>query len=331
MAKKNILTKIGPIAVLFILSPIIAELLSGSTPASRAEQLIFESVFYGSAALLIREFVRRYKLGWFSIILLGFAFGIIEEGLLLQSAFNPHFLNYDIAFGRLWGVNWVWSEIIICNHAIWSITMPVLFAELIFPVRKAEAWLSKLGIVIFAILYLLSSSAFYTTFYKMSGFTTSLIHYAVAGFLAAGIILLAANLPDKPLAKYQIKTPPRFVIGIISFFASLLWLNLLSLVFKKDPGVPAWFVEFAGVVILSVLLGFILGWINSKWDNIHRFSLGCGTLYAGMVFGLIILIQSKNNLDIICQIVFILITSVLVILLGRRILNNESQQTIEKV
>jgi len=312
--------------VLFSLSPIIAELLSGSTPASRAEQLIFESFFYGSAALLVREFVRRNMLGWFSIILLGFAFGIIEESLLLQSAFNPNFLNFDISFGRSWGVNWLWSEIIIINHAIWSITIPILFAELIFPDRRSQPWLSKLGIGIFVILFLLSSYAFYTIFYKMSGFTTSWIHYTLAGLLATGIILVATNLRVKLLVKYHLKTPPVLVIGIISFIVSAAWLNLLSLVFKKDPGLPAWLAELTGIMILSVSLFFILGWINSKWKDIHRFALACGALYAGMSVGLIILIQSKNNLDITCQIGFILITSILIVLLRKYIFKDDFQQ-----
>ena len=326
MQKKDLYNKIGPVLILFILSPVIAEVFSGSTPASRIEQLIFESVFYGSAALLIREFARRYKLGWFSIILLGLAFGIFEEGLLLQSAFNQHFLNYDISFGRLWGVNWVWSEIIIINHAIWSITIPVIFTELIFPDRKNQPWLGKLGIVIFVILFLLSSYAFYNTFYKMSGFSTSWIHYSLAGLLAAGIILTATYLPVKPLVKYHFKTPPALVIGLISFIVSSGWLNLLSLVFKKEPGVPAWLVESCGLLIISILLFFILGWLNNEWNDIHRFSLACGALYAGMVFGLITLIQSKNNLDITCQICFILIVSILIVLLRKRLLKRYLQQ-----
>jgi hypothetical protein len=325
MEKNNLFNRISPILVLFFLSPLIAELLSGSTPASRAEQLIFESILYGPAALLIREFVRRYKLGWFSIILLGFSFGIIEECLLLQSAFNPHFLNYDISFGRLWGVNWVWSEIIIINHAIWSITLPVLFAEFIFPDRKNQPWLNKTGIGIFVILFLLSSYAFYTTFYKMSGFTTSWMHYTVAGILAAGMILIATKVPVKPLFKYHIKTPSALIIGIISFLVSSLWLNLLSLVFKKVPWVPAWLVGLSGIIIVSVLLLIIIGWINDKWDDIHRFSLASGALYAGMVFGFIILIQSRNTLDIICQIGFILIVSILIVLRRKQLFNSDFQ------
>jgi hypothetical protein len=322
----KLLNKIGPILVLFVLSPVIAELFSGSTPVSRAEQLFFESLFYGSGALLIRELVRRFQLGWFSIILLGFAFGIIEEGLLLQSAFNPHFLNLDISFGRLVGVNWAWAEIITINHSIWSITIPVFFAELIFQNRKNQSWLNKFGVGIFAVLFLLSSYGFYTVFYKMSGFTTSWIHYTITGLLAAGIILTAISLPLKPLVKYKIKTPSALIIGIISLFVSLIWLNLLSMVFKKDPVMPAWLVELSGILIVSGMLILISGWINSKWNDIHRFSLACGALYAGMIFGLIILIQSRNKLDISCQTGIILSVSILMILFRKSLLNRNFQQ-----
>ena len=136
MTKSNVLSRYGHILVLFILPVVIAELFSGSTPVSRAEQLVLEMFFYGPAALLIREIVRRNRLGWFSILLFGIAFGVIEECILLQSVFNPHFLNNDMTLGRRWGVNWVWAEIIIVYHAVWSITVPIFFAELLFPAKK---------------------------------------------------------------------------------------------------------------------------------------------------------------------------------------------------
>jgi len=203
--------------------------------------------------------------------------------------------------------------------------MPVLFAELIFPTRKNQPWLSKFGVATFAVLFLLSSFGFYSIFYKMSGFTTSWVHYTVSGLLAAVIILTASNFPVKPLVKYKLKTPPPWVVGIISFVLSFSWLNLLSLVFIKEPGVPAWLVELSGILFISVLLFSVLGWINSNWNDNYRFSLGCGALYAGLIFGLVILIQSKNNLDINCQIVFILVVSIFIFLRRKSLLNSELQ------
>jgi hypothetical protein len=51
--------------------------------------LVVLAPMYGGGALLIREVVRRRGLGWPSIILLALACGVLEEGLITQSLFNP--------------------------------------------------------------------------------------------------------------------------------------------------------------------------------------------------------------------------------------------------
>lgn len=322
MNKRNKFSGIGPIIVLFILSPVIAELLFGSTPASRAVQLIFESLFYGSGALLIREVARRNQLGWTSIILLGIAFGTLEECILLQSAFNPTFLGNDLSFGRAWGVNWVWTEYIIGYHAIWSITIPVLLTELIFPDRKAEPWLSRWGIWLTSIIFALSCAAFYSTFYKMSGFSSTLVHYLIAGSLVLCFIGISFYLPEQPLLKHKLKTPAPVFVGIIAFAGSILWLYLFSLIFKHDSGLPSWIVQLSGIFILFPLVYLISGWSRQNWKDIHRFSLASGALMASMLFGLFVLMQMNNQLDQICQVIFILITIALLIALKKRRLNS---------
>jgi len=304
MAMKNSFSNIKPILSLFILSPLIAELLFGSTPASRSFQLIFETFFYGSGVLLIREIARRRGLGWISIILLGIAFGIIEECILLQTAFNPNFLGNDLTFGRAGGVNWVWAEYIIGYHAIWSITIPILITELIFHSKSTRPWLSKTGIGITAVIYLLSCVAFYSTFVKMTGFTTSFVHYSIAGILALSLIVLSLWLPNKMSFKSFPKTPSLFVIG--------------------GAGLSPWMVELSGLLIVMILYFLISGCVRQNWNNTHRFSLAFGGLMASMVFGLITLVQAGNQLDIICQMIFILITTVLMVLLKKRLLKSEA-------
>jgi hypothetical protein len=322
MSIKNNLTKLGPILVLFILSPIIAELLFGSTPASRATQLILESIFYGSGALLVREFARRNKLGWISIIILGIAFGVIEECVSLQSAFNPKFLGLDLSFGRFWGVNWVWAEIIIGYHAVWSITIPILISELLFPQRKTQPWLNRSGIAIFGILFALSTFAFHSFFYKMSGYSASGIQYLVAVLLVVGLIILSTRIPFKPLVNYSIKTPSVFIVGLSAFVGSALWFVLLSLIFRQGSGLPAWSVQLSGVIIIACILFLTLGWIKNDWNDHHRFALTSGGLLASMILGLVVLVNSKNQIDIISQIILIIVTTILLFILWKKKLNS---------
>ncbi len=80
------------VMALYLLAPFTGEVLSGSTPLlgfSDPFVLIWETALYGSAALLIREIARRRGLGWTSIVLLGAAYGVFEEGLVINIWFNP--------------------------------------------------------------------------------------------------------------------------------------------------------------------------------------------------------------------------------------------------
>ncbi|HZD12882.1 MAG TPA: hypothetical protein VE177_05115, partial [Candidatus Binatus sp.] len=87
-----------PILLLILLSPGIPEYLSGSSPWSL---LILNPILFGifvslniglytMGVILIREAVLRWHKGWASIFALGVAYGIVEEGLALQTLFNSN-------------------------------------------------------------------------------------------------------------------------------------------------------------------------------------------------------------------------------------------------
>jgi len=99
---------------LFLLAPIIPEMITGSTPPLmfiNPISLLFETGLYGSGAILIRELVRRRGLGWSSIVLLGAAYGILEEGLIITSWFNPYWpdLGKLAYYGRVFDTSWIWA------------------------------------------------------------------------------------------------------------------------------------------------------------------------------------------------------------------------------
>src|ERR1043165_4069301 len=144
-----------PVFTLFILSPWVAEVLFGATPLSRIGALLVVAPLYGGGAILIRELARRRGTGWTQIFLLAAAYGIIEEGLAIQSIFNPNLFNAGLLGGRALGVNWVWSLWTIGYHIVYSISIPILLAELLFPTRRDEPWLGRLGMIIVGLLYVL--------------------------------------------------------------------------------------------------------------------------------------------------------------------------------
>jgi hypothetical protein len=85
------LKKISPAILLFCLAPAIGELLSSSAPPReffRLPSLLILGFLYGGGAILAREFTIRWERGWRTLILLGVAYGIIEEGLVIKSFFD---------------------------------------------------------------------------------------------------------------------------------------------------------------------------------------------------------------------------------------------------
>jgi hypothetical protein len=74
---------------LFFLAPLVGEYLLGNMPITDLPLLLVLAPFYGAGALLIREVTRRLGLGWHSMILMALAYAIVEEGLVLQTLFNP--------------------------------------------------------------------------------------------------------------------------------------------------------------------------------------------------------------------------------------------------
>src|SRR5215472_14240276 len=102
------------ILALYVLAPAVGEMLSGSTPPLlffTPFSLIFECGLYGSGAVLVRELVRRRGLGWGGILLVGAAYGILEEALVVTSWFNPYWpdLGRLAFYGRALDTSWVWA------------------------------------------------------------------------------------------------------------------------------------------------------------------------------------------------------------------------------
>jgi hypothetical protein len=76
---------------LFLMSPLIAEFLLGNLPITLLPALLLLAPMYGGAAVLIREVVRGRGRGWPSILGTALAYGLVEEGLVTESLFNPEY------------------------------------------------------------------------------------------------------------------------------------------------------------------------------------------------------------------------------------------------
>ena len=118
--------RLAPALVLAVLATVVPEVLFGSTPLTEPGRILVTMPIYAGGAILIRELARRRGSGWLQIAMLGVAFGIVVEGLALGSLFSPTLFNAALVGGRLFGVNWTWTEWTLGYHAIWSISIPIV-------------------------------------------------------------------------------------------------------------------------------------------------------------------------------------------------------------
>src|SRR5271154_1179407 len=94
-----------PSLFLFLLAPLTVEYVSGSSPYLNPFVYVGNFLLYGAGTILIRELKVRWRKGWLSVFIMAVAYVIAEEGLMLNTLFDPT-KNTN---GRWLGVNWVWT------------------------------------------------------------------------------------------------------------------------------------------------------------------------------------------------------------------------------
>lgn len=145
--KKHHLTEKGrALWTLALFSPIFAELFSGSSPPFEfffPLSFAFLLGLYGAGVLVMRELAVIWNKGWVSIILLGAAYGILEEGVAVKSFFDPNWMDLgDLGvYGRVIGTNWVWSFWLTIFHSVVSISLPIIVINLLYPQFRKERFL----------------------------------------------------------------------------------------------------------------------------------------------------------------------------------------------
>jgi len=143
--EQNLATKKAAITLL-VLSPITAELLSGSAPPVEffnPFSLMVLVALYGCGAIILRELKIRWHKGYGALLVLGAAYGIIEEGLMVKSFFDPNWMDLGIlgVYGRWIGVNWIWSVELTIYHSVVSIVIPIVLVELMYPEIRSQSWI----------------------------------------------------------------------------------------------------------------------------------------------------------------------------------------------
>jgi hypothetical protein len=269
--------RIPPALVLFFLAPAIGELLSGSSPPVeffRPLTLLLLAALYGGGALLVREAALRWGKRWPTIIVLGLAYGILEEGLMVKSFFDPAWMDIGLlgVYGRWAGVNWVWAVLLTLYHAVVSIALPIMLVEILYHERRDDLWLGRRGMRTIGIL--LAIDVLFANFF-LTPFHPPFAPYALAVIATAALVWLGHAQP----ARWgQPEPEPHwgpFRLGLLGFLG-------IAALFFGGWAMPA--LNFPALVTIAFILLAALGawrlirWASGEgaWDDRGRLALAAG-------------------------------------------------------
>lgn len=274
------------VLVLYLLAALCGEVLPGSTPILAflvPNSWIYLVALYGSGAVIARELVRRRRLGWWSLLLLGAAYGVLEEGMVVTSWFNPFWADAATLGdkGRVLDINWIWAVGLTVYHAVMSVTVPVIIAERLFPSRAAEPWLGRKGLSV-AFIVLIASSIFGLFIFGFTLFKPIGYEHPPGTYVNAVLIFLALvwlglrgrseSSPTNPAA------PPRlWALRLFAFVLTLAWF-VSEYVLSGASSVAA--VPILALLAIVVIASWMIGrWSRrTGWGADHRLALASGVL-----------------------------------------------------
>jgi hypothetical protein len=285
----------------------IAELFSGSTPFDvffRPFVFVVYLGFYGLGALIIREIVARRKLHFSSVLLLGAAYGVLEEGIVIKSWFDPNWMGATVVSHvlRVYGISILQPLSNVVYHAVISIGASILIGQSIS--ASNEPWLSKRWIATAFGVFVVSAITMSLTFnygYKIEGWQYLL------GFVLLGVFVALGWRGVKILSGRKLYPP--FGIWILS---TIFIVVIFTIFYTLSNAGAKWFIIIPLALLLYV--GYAIFFALMDWGRAtrkHYFAAG-----AGIVTGLLPLAlslarsQHVKYLNVIAEVIFIIILMV---------------------
>jgi hypothetical protein len=312
---------------LMLIAPAAAELTLGTVKLKMAWLILLYVPIYGAGVLLIRELVRRTGGGRASLLLMGLVYGLVEEGLALQSLTSPHLYGAAGWAPRLLGVNTAYTELNLPYHVVFSVVVPIALVELVFPGHGPAPYLRRGGLVSTAIVAVLG-----VVLLRVSVPPSEDPGYVAPGTALIVIVVLVVVLsvialrvlPQRPArVRPAVVVPRPGVAGVVSAVAAFGFLGLLypfagarHPAFTHGAWVPVPMLTAAGLAVCAGLA--LWRWTAADgWTNTHRLAVISGALIAHTVFGVVA--NTHTTPDTVGLTVIGVVMTILLGLLARRL------------
>jgi len=270
--------RVLPAISLFFLAPFISEYLLGDFPLTKLGYLLILAPLYGGGALLIREIVRRTGKGWPTILMLAFAYAVLEEAFTTQTLFNPNYLKLNLhlldpAYISALGIGGWWTIFVLTLHTVWSISTSIALVEACVPARATTPWLRWPGLALDSILFVLAAIASTRFEIQHDGFIATKMQFVVSGIVVIVAVIAAFLLPARPPATKSTPAPSPWLPGAMALMAGSLFLIV--------PRNWAWGAVAIYIGLdLIVIFGITAMSRRSGWGGSHRLALAAGAALA---------------------------------------------------
>jgi hypothetical protein len=322
--------KIKPALTLMIASPLLTEVLPGSTRFSTIFVFPIEICVWGGGALLIRYAIRRKHLGWLNMLLLALALSVAEEFLIQQTSVAPMVVQLkNIIYARAFGINYVYLLWALAYETIFVVFLPIYLVELIFPYRREELWINRAGIVLIMLLFVLGSFfAWYSwtqiarpKVFHVPTYNPPLGTIVIAVILIFGLLFAALGpIREKfEIKLLPLKTPRLRTLNVASALWAVLWYGLVILAVGIAPSFPPVLAVGAGLLMVAAILFLVPRWtIDKGWNHNHTFALIFGATLGSMIAGFLGFIGT-TAIDLYFKIIVDVLACVLLIVFGYNI------------
>lgn len=296
-----------PILTLIFITPFLTELLTTNIPAPKFFQplifILLATVGYGFPVLLIRELAHRLKLTTRGIFLIGFAYGIYNEGILAKTLFLktnvplPVFNDY----GYFFGINFTWLIFICIWHALFSVSFPLGIVRYLYPNARDKQWLSPKLVWLISVFAIIPALLIFFNIAPngVRGNVIHLIFLLLIIFLFLGLALLSSKRAESIQEGRNSKS---FALGTTLVVFSVLVPILLARI--KIP------------ILLFICYEIIVAWfyvwfvMNKKINSLASFVLfALGSEIGLGLFGLVSLLKKNEPVAYIVHMILLFVLS----------------------
>jgi hypothetical protein len=285
----------GLAALFLLLTPgPLAEVLSQNVQLSTFVQpvpFLLVTLTYGVPLLVIRELSVARELDEVGLVVLGLAYGILNEGVLAKTLTLPDGAPlHDFAgYGQLGPIQGGWSVFIIVWHALHSVLYPVLLTRWMFPAAAERRWFAagRARWLLYVLLVLLAGlyALYFLNPERNDPAVFVLYALATAGLVAAALRLRKRRDESSGSERARPSTTPALLGGaMIVFYLFQFW---------APRHVP--FAVFLAVssCVVGVLVAALM---RGRWRPVPEWLLfGLGDYITFCIFSAIVCVADDRN------------------------------------